>query len=209
MQGRGKCRPAAVRPNGTSVQPQQIAEGEPLPPGEGLVHRLCRGAGGAEHRVPLLGGEGVGAEFGLLGQLPGPGGRLCSPAGQPLKIEIGRDGRPVGVFILETPLPAAAGPKAPQGEGQRQQKGGQEGRKQAERELRALIREGRRRRGGGCRRGGVGGAAGLGRGRGRGGGLGLLRAALGGSAPGVDGGDLHRLPQLHLHLDFLQDLLKY
>ena len=89
---------------------QQIAEGEPLPPG-GLVHRLCRGAGGAEHRVPLLGGEGVGAEVGLLGQLPGPGGRLCSPAGQPLKIEIGRDGRPVGVFILETPLPADGRPQ--------------------------------------------------------------------------------------------------
>ena len=29
----------------------------------------------------------MGAEFGLLGQLPGPGGRLRSPAGQPLKIE--------------------------------------------------------------------------------------------------------------------------
>ena len=136
-----------------------------------------------------------------MGQLPGPGGRLRSPAGQPLKIEIGRDGRPVGVFILETPLPAAAGPKAPQGEGQRQQKGGQEGRKQAERELRALIREGRRRRGGGCGRGGVGGAAGLGRGRGRGGGLGLLRAALAGSAPGVDGGDLHRLPPVAVDVD--------
>lgn len=82
-------------PDGASVQPQQIAEANRFHQGRDLstASAAARRRGALR---PALGGEGVGAEFGLLGQLPGPGGRLRSPAGQPLKIEIGRDGRRLG-----------------------------------------------------------------------------------------------------------------